>query len=189
MAPKTLPKIKAKAVACPPKSKKKVIDQYPDALSGKAMKIGKFNDSVKESLGQGKKDGDGSDPRSPRNNLNNKGSGTSPSNSTVEEVFHIQQEAERKKKLAIGCGLGLLFLLLFWWLFKNSIYRILGWPIDGNGGYGGDGSSEGRDDFKGFGSGNGVGGLKERQKHDNQCWFNFPCQYDYKEDEWKKSKK
>ncbi|KAG0581201.1 hypothetical protein KC19_4G232000 [Ceratodon purpureus] len=184
MAPK-------KDIKCPPRygGKKKIISKYPDALGSQPKVKSNFSDAVKESLA-GKKKGSGensgeSDPRSPRKEGDLK-EGCDPNS---EESKCAQAKKERMKKIAIGSALGLLFLLLFWWLFKNSIYRFMGWPIDGDGSNGSGGSDGSEDGFGpgGFGS-NGVGGSKGKKKS-QVCWFNLPCQYDYEDDEWKKPKK
>jgi hypothetical protein len=278
MAPKN------KALLCPPRygGVKKVTSKYPNAIGGTPKIRASFNDAIKESLGKGNDNGASSslascsspDPRSPRldpfsphSNLNEKG--------TETEEFEESISIRRKKEFALRGVFGFLLLFLFWWLFKNSIYRVFGWPInsdgnrvdgsngygrdgssgysgdgsngygrdgsngngrdgpngykkDGSNGYGGDGSNGysgdgssgyghdgsngyrrdesngygrdgsngyskdgssgyGRDGSNGFGGFGGQGGgPKGRIEKGQKCWFNFPCQYDYEEEEWKK---
>nr|PNR44896.1 hypothetical protein PHYPA_014666 [Physcomitrium patens] len=87
----------------------------------------------------------------------------SHSDSELQESIYSQQRVQIKR-LMIGVFLGfLIFSLLWWWWFPKSIWRTLRYQDE--------------DDE--------VNVEKSRRRLKRQmCWFNMPCQYDCKEDEW-----
>jgi len=117
-----------------------------------------------------------------------------------------QRKYERMKRLAMIGLAGFLFLLLFWWMFKKSIYRFLGYPDEGVDKYGAQGYGTNEYETNGnrangdrasgnrtngdrangyentkYGSdeSNGVEGAQKNRKKGQMCWFNLPCTYDY----------